>query len=174
MYCSDEVPLEMIGSIKERVISNKSPPIAPSPGLATGFPRAEHRSKKSAFSQRRQQPPVQKDHENTLLMELPSLSSSRSPGTSLEVSSQEFDTLPEDVSQQNARRVEEMTEEEREEALQEIYSRFGSDIRERLLKTRTTEPPPASTSQGKLINRSKSDYFDLLLFTFFSVSRDYK
>lgn len=144
----------MIGNIKERSITSNTPPLAPTLGRATGFPRAEHRSKKSAFAQRRQPPPPE-DNSSTAG---PSSSLARtlnpqplraSEADASDPSASNDEKLREGISGQNDRLIAGMTEEEREQAMQEIYARFSPDILERIRRTREGQAP--SSSEGEFV-----------------------
>ena len=105
----------MIGNIQER-----SPnPSAPSEPIlshkTTGFPKAQHRSKKSAFLQSRQPTTAPSSFD-------------AAPSNPDKLSPQELDA--------NDRIVQDMTDQEREEERQAILSRFGSNISDVLRRAR--------------------------------------
>lgn len=141
----------MIGNIKERTVSSKGPPLAPTPGRATGFPRAEHRSKKSAFAQRRQAPP-----EDPSSAAGPSsapafpldLQPLRASADLSDPSASNDEKLREGISEQNDRLIAEMTEEEREQAMQEILSRFSPDVLQRIRRGREVQATPSSKGES--------------------------
>lgn len=110
----------MIGNILERNVKG-SPPTAPTLAhTSTGFPKAQHRSKKSAFLQSRQssEPPPQ-----------PTPPSQPQPTS-------DIDTLSPRELDENERIVRGMTDQEREEERQAILARFGSNIGDVLKRAR--------------------------------------
>lgn len=143
----------MIGGIKERTVSNKKPPTAPTPGRPTGFPRAEHRSKKSAFLQNRQEI---SNLQNDATQPSPTASTSATLPDSIatpasQIADQE-NTSPDisihdDISTQNARQVEAMSAEQIEQERRDIVERFGPGIAERLRRAREAQSRQAPVGE---------------------------
>lgn len=135
----------MIGGIKERTVSNKKTPTAPSPGRPTGFPRAEHRSKKSAFLQNRQKANVESiptDPSSSIpLLDPRPLSQASNPAPSLD------DNFRDEISVQNAQRMQSMSEEQIEQDRQDILARFGTTIADRLRRAREAQARKAVASE---------------------------
>ncbi|KAF8319017.1 hypothetical protein DL93DRAFT_265421 [Clavulina sp. PMI_390] len=145
----------MIGGIKERTSSSRNPPAAPTPGRSTGFPRAEHRSKKSAFMQSRQQQSEKSAERQSSLSDAPPkiASSSSASDFVLETSispPQSNGTNDGDYSKQNTEKVEAMSEEQIEKERQEIFDRFGPGIAERLRRAREAQKRRASSEPDQL------------------------
>lgn len=134
----------MIGGIKERSVSN-SKPTEPSAPRVTGFPKAEHRSKKSAFLQRRQA----STEASSSSAEPPALSTDAdgkfggANDARLPVSGEEG--MMDQISRENARRVAGMTEDEVAEERRAILERFGPDIVEKLRKSRESRLSQSAT-----------------------------
>ncbi|RPD56637.1 hypothetical protein L226DRAFT_615407 [Lentinus tigrinus ALCF2SS1-7] len=119
----------LVGSIFERKPVAK--PIAPSaPTTNTGFPAVKHRSQ-SAFARARATGSAKR------AQQVPTVQSSAPPRKDASQSS-----VPEDwraqVEEDNRRRVEAMTEEEREQERAEILEKFGPGIADVLRRARAT------------------------------------
>jgi hypothetical protein len=143
----------MIGEIKERPVSNSKPPAPPTPVRATGFPRAEHRSrKKSSFLKHREELDRESGARDVQLptpsySPLDALRSSpprAPPSEDASIEGKMYDG----ITEQNTKIVESMTEEEREQGRQEIVERFGLDIGERLRRVRATQHRAAAGAEN--------------------------
>jgi hypothetical protein len=142
----------MIGSIKERNSSGAAPPDPSVQGV--GFPKAEHRSKKSAFLQNRQNAsdsrPISAAQLTNSRLPEDKISDSY-PSISLEQVTPAMNFPPNDadmisqISCENGRQVEAMREEERESKRNEVLARFGPGIAERLRKAREAQLHAAAT-----------------------------
>lgn len=158
MCQADSCSGNMIGGIKERTNSNRNPPSAPTPGRSTGFPKAEHRSKKSAFLQNRQQ----LNSESVVADQSPSISLTQaSPQTIASSSNQgagQSSTpdgkIRDDVSVQNAQQVDSMTDEQIEQERQDIFARFGPGIAERLRRAREAQSRQSTAGERVHIKSS--------------------
>lgn len=135
----------LIGSVVERKTSTWSNPPKPSAQTNLGFPSAQHRSK-SAFARNKEK---QRNHGAARLRNVPNIVSA--PGQEANP-----DDWREQMGSENQRRVEAMTEEEREEEKKQIYERFGPEIgsilkraKERVASKREPEPKsiPASDTR---------------------------
>jgi len=158
----------MIGSIKERTVSNVKPPAPPTPPRAAGFPRAEHRSKKSSFLRHREELSSEADARDAQLPTSPpsSLDAHQSPRTvSGEDDASAQGKMPDEISGQNAKIIESMTDEEREQNRQEIVERFGLDIGERLQRARAAQRRVAAEGEQEspLISGLQTSLTTLLL-----------
>lgn len=133
----------MIGGIKERTTSNRKPPNAPTPGRSTGFPKAEHRSKKSAFLQNREQlnsESIVSDQSPSISLAETSVQNIASSSNAEAGQSARPDVkIRDDVSVQNARQVDSMTDEQIEQERQDIFARFGPGIADRLRRAREAQ-----------------------------------
>ncbi len=140
----------LIGSVVERKTSTWSNPPKPSAQTNLGFPSAQHRSK-GAFARSKEK---QRNHGTARLRDVPNIVSA-----SVQVPGQEANpnNWREQMDTENQRRVEAMTEEEREEGKKQIYERFGPEIgsilkraKERATSKKETEPKsiPASDARG--------------------------
>lgn len=146
----------MIGDIKERKRSSVPiPPSAP-PSHRSGFPKAQHRSKKSAFlSSRESQSPssgavpavthvVPHSGVDDDLLGITNDTADPSPSRQMH----DPDGIRAQVSAENERLVQSMTEEEREAERQEIYARFGPAIGDVLRRAREARERQNASSIG--------------------------
>ncbi|KAJ7724980.1 hypothetical protein DFH07DRAFT_1003441, partial [Mycena maculata] len=118
----------LVGSVFERTTTSKpSSAFAPS-SSKTGFPRVEHRSKKSAFARAREANSAPRDN-------VPVVRPSKPPPPPQPVDKYGDDWRAQ-MARENERRVEAMTEEEREEERREILEKFGPGIGDLLKKVR--------------------------------------
>ncbi|OCH89933.1 hypothetical protein OBBRIDRAFT_755864 [Obba rivulosa] len=143
----------MIGSILER--TPKGSPLSPSPKSntsgKTGFPTVQHRSK-SAFARAREDLKRQcseRPREPPLVQP----SSIPPPSTGPALNRSDTDEWRSQVDEENRRRVEHMTEEEREQERQEILERFGPNVGEILRKAR--EARESQRSQPSLMRQEE-------------------
>ncbi|EPT00236.1 hypothetical protein FOMPIDRAFT_99957 [Fomitopsis schrenkii] len=129
----------LVGSIFERKPNSKpsAPTFRADVSGKTGFPFVQHRSK-SAFARAREE---QKKGEPSRLQNVPVVY----PAMKLEIpapkvvaqpSSGESGDWRQQIEEENQRRVEAMTEEEREQERREILEKFGPDVSEILRKAR--------------------------------------
>lgn len=140
----------MIGGIKERAVSNAKLPVPPTPARITGFPRAEHRSrKKSSFLKHREELNWEGDA-GDVQPSSPPPSSSSAPRSSSDGDVSTQANLYDEMSERNAETVKSMTEEEREQSRQEIVERFGFDIGERLKRARAAQRRTATEGESEL------------------------
>ena len=144
-------PTSLVGSIVER--KSGSPAASRPPKLngseVTGFPAAKHRSQ-SAFAKSRSG--VSKSNVASRLRDVPVVeraqAASPAAGPSRIVSTTEGDWRRQ-VEEENQRRVENMTAEEREQEQQEILERFGPNIAEVLRKAREARERGSSEPMAK-------------------------
>ncbi|CAK5264205.1 unnamed protein product, partial [Mycena citricolor] len=148
----------LVGSVFERTsVSKPSPPIAP--GTNKGFPEAAHRTKKSAFVRAREAKnsassgTLPKDRgpptvfASTSKFARPSASArTPSPPTFDRDLARDADDWRTQMSLENERKVESMTEEEREEERREILSKFGPHIGDILKKAKAARAKTSTKS----------------------------
>ncbi|EMD39597.1 hypothetical protein CERSUDRAFT_111906 [Gelatoporia subvermispora B] len=138
---TDSVPTErpLIGSILER--KPKTAPLSPSPKFntsgKTGFPTVQHRSK-SAFARaregmKRQGPDRPREPPVVQQSSQPQVPPATPPRT---LQRSDTDDWRAQIDEENRRRIENMTEEEREQERQEILERFGPNVTETLRRAR--------------------------------------
>lgn len=150
----------MIGGIKERSVSNKKPPTAPSAGRPTGFPRAEHRSKKSsAFLQnRQQQEALERDGggaprdplASSIPAGLPATLSRPPPNPSQQPTAQNEASMKTEISTQNDERIQSMSEEQIESDRQDIMDRFGPGFLDLIRRAKEAQQTASSSSEVKV------------------------
>ena len=112
----------LIGSVVERKTPSWSNPPKSSVQSHSGFPFAQHRSK-SAFTRNREK---QRNYGVSRPRDVPNVVSAP-----VQLSSEQglnSDNWRGQIGEENQRRVDAMTDEEREEEKRQIYERFGSEI----------------------------------------------
>ncbi|EJD44200.1 hypothetical protein AURDEDRAFT_125464 [Auricularia subglabra TFB-10046 SS5] len=128
----------LIGGIVERPRSN-APPSAPSPSSSTsakGFPVAKHRSQ-SAFARARQtQQKPGMDGRPPAAPEVLATSSRASPLVNASGTGDEQEHWRAQISEQNAATVANMTAEERQKAISEIFDTLGDGVGDLLQRAR--------------------------------------
>ena len=136
----------LIGSVVERRTSTWGNPPKPSAQTNLGFPSAQHRSQ-SAFARNKEK---QRNRGTARLRDVPNIVSAP-----LQVPGQEanLDNWREQMREENQRRVEAMTEEEREEEKKQLYERFGPEIGS-ILKRAKERAVPKKETEFKLISAS--------------------
>ncbi|KAF9517230.1 hypothetical protein BS47DRAFT_1390022 [Hydnum rufescens UP504] len=160
--------LDMIGNIKERETSSTpTPPSIPSTSRRSGFPKAQHRLKKSAFlgSRESQNRDSSRGGVRAVPHVAPVSEGSHAPYRSDEVEPpplghkiHDVDEIRAQVSAENEQLVQSMSDEQRETERQEIYARFGPGIgdvlrRAREARERQNALPPGSSSSSMLPGR---------------------
>lgn len=135
----------LIGAILER--NPRSAPSTPSPRVTlsgkTGFPAVQHRSK-SAFSRTRAEErrrSADRPQQVPLVHTAPR-DGLRSPETAIDGSKGGAEVWRRQIDEENRRRVEGMTEDEREEERKEILERFGPNVGDILRKAREARETP--------------------------------
>lgn len=141
----------LIGSVVERKTPSWSNPPKPSVQSHLGFPFAQHRSK-SAFARNREK---QRNHGTPRPRDVPNIVFSPVQLSSEQESNS--DNWRGEIDEENQRRVEAMTDEEREEEKRQIYEHFGPEIgsilkraKERAVAKDETAPKsiPAAIARG--------------------------
>jgi hypothetical protein len=143
---STTVAMSLIGSIIERnpKSSLSTPPKPPNSTGQSGFPIAQHRSK-SAFSRGRE------DFKKTRAQAPPPVVSANAGAQSVE----REDRLRQ-ISEENERRVADMTEEERMQERAEILKRFGPDVGDILRRAREARERRTQAVDASLLNTLQS------------------
>ena len=124
----------MVGSIVERKSGGPTPPKPPklNGSGATGFPTAKHRSQ-SAFARARNE--AKQTNGTSRPQQIPVVEPSRGPPGQPTQADTEGDWRRQ-MEEENQKKVESMTDEEREQEKREIFERFGPNIVEVLRKAR--------------------------------------
>lgn len=112
----------LIGSVVERKTPSWSSPPKSSVQSHSGFPFAQHRSK-SAFARNREK---QRNHGSARPRDVPNVV--LAPVQSSSEQESNSDNWRGQIGEENQRRVEAMTDEEREEEKRQIYEHFGPEI----------------------------------------------
>lgn len=134
----------MIGGIKERTVSNARP-TEPSAPRVTGFPKAEHRSKKSAFLQRRQASTETAPSPAQVPISPNTLGEDNFGGDGVENPLPREEDMMAQISRENARRIAAMSEDEVQAERNAIIERFGTDIVEKLRNSREAQLQRSAT-----------------------------
>ena len=125
----------LVGSVFERTPSGSTQPPDLSGSSQTGFPIPQHRSKKSAFARGRdglKRGPVTKDVSVPVVQPTPKLPPPRiDKGEVTRV-----DDLRRQISEENDRRIEGMSEERIERERREIMEHFGGGIEDLLRRAK--------------------------------------
>ncbi|KAF9029151.1 hypothetical protein BDZ89DRAFT_1065678 [Hymenopellis radicata] len=146
----------IVGSVLERAPSGShAAPRLPSSSGMSGFPVAQHRStSKSAFVRRREEE-SKIAGPSTRIREVPVVVPQNRPFNPgpLSIESDVSEDWRDEIGRQNQRRVENMTDEEREKEKQEIFARFGSDIGDILKKAKETREKKRKRELDTLSNK---------------------
>ena len=113
---------QLVGSVFERTPSGSTQPSNLSGSSRTGFPIAQHRSKKSAFARGRDEL-----KRNPVEFPPPRIGMGKVTSTG---------DLRQQISEENDRRIEGMSEEGRERERREIIEQFGSEIEDLLRRAK--------------------------------------
>ena len=125
----------LVGSVFERTPSGSTQPPDLSGSSQTGFPIPQHRSKKSAFARGRDElkrGPVTKDVSVPVVQPTPKLPPPRIDKGEIT----RMDDLRRQISEENDRRIEGMSEERIERERREIMEQFGGGIEDLLRRTK--------------------------------------
>ena len=125
----------LVGSVFERTPSGSTQPPDLSGSSQTGFPIPQHRSKKSAFARGRDElkrGPVTKDVSVPVVQPTPKLPPPRIDKGEIT----RMDDLRRQISEENDRRIEGMSEERIERERREIMEHFGGGIEDLLRRTK--------------------------------------
>lgn len=143
----------LIGSVFERKTSTTqnlpSPRFAKPPG--SGFPAVQHRSKSAFARAREEEKSTRNVRPTTVPLVIPARPVEQHQSRDFEVGSRTADdVMRQQISEENARRVANMTEEEREQERREVLEQLGSgagDLLERVraARSRNTTKAPAIT-----------------------------
>ncbi|KAG1766618.1 hypothetical protein EV702DRAFT_791069 [Suillus placidus] len=153
----------LIGSVYERKTSTAqslpSPRFAKTPG--SGFPAVQHRSK-SAFARAKEEEKSSSNVRSTAVpLVIPTSPVKQPRPRDLEVDSHTADVaMRQQISEENERRVANMTEEEREQERREVLEQLGSgagDLLERIraARSRNTTKAPA-IAEGMLVKNEQA------------------
>jgi hypothetical protein len=153
----------LIGSVFERKTSTTqtlpSPRFAKPPG--SGFPAVQHRSKSAFARAREEEKSTRNVRPTTVPLVIPARPVEQHQSRDFEVGSRTADdVMRQQISEENARRVANMTEEEREQERREVLEQLGSgagDLLERVraARSRNTTKAPA-IAEGILVQNEQA------------------
>lgn len=157
---SNSTMSQLVGSVFERTPSRSTQPSKLSGSSQTGFPIVQHRSKKSAFARGRDElkrNSTGKDVIVPVVQPTPKLPQPRID--TREVTS--ADDLRRQISEENDRRIEGMSEEERERERREIIEQFGTGVEDLLRRAKEAR-------EKREREQASSTFIDFAITSFFA------